>query len=96
MRPAAAPRVELGAQAPGLVVMLDQAGRTIASLEDRVDALTAALAEERQQRAELERLLAQLRSALDTPYVAPQTGAPVDTWAHATDPARPRDESPRR
>lgn len=87
----AAPRVDLGAQAPGLVVMLDAAGRTIAGLEDRVDQLTAALVAERQQRAELEQLLAQLRHSVDTPHVDPQPPAAPDTWAHATDPARPRD-----
>lgn len=47
----------------GLVVMLDAAGRTIADLEQRVEQLATALVAERQQRAELEALLAELRSA---------------------------------
>lgn len=82
----------LGAQAPGLVVMLDQAGRTIATLEDRVEALTAALDAERAQRADLEQLLAQARAAMvDTRRVDPQTDASTDTRPHATDPARPRE-----
>lgn len=76
---------------PGLVMLLEHAGRTIGDLEDRVEQLTAALAAERQQRAELERLLAQLRRGADTPRVDPQTDASPDTWDHATAPARPRD-----
>lgn len=57
------PVVEHGA---GLVVMLDAAGRTIATLEQRVEQLTAALLAERQERQRLTELLEELRHGANT------------------------------
>lgn len=80
------------AQAPGLTHMLELAGRTIAQLEDRVEQLTTALGAERQQRAEVEALLARLRTApaggVDTGDVDPLGPRVTETVAHETDPAR--------
>lgn len=51
--------------APGLIIMLEAAGRTIAGLEARVEQLDADLVAERQERAALEDLLVELRTQPD-------------------------------
>lgn len=63
------PRLHQAQQSPGLVVMLDAAGRTIAGLEDRVDQLTAHIA---QLEKANESLRAHLAQATDTARVDPQ------------------------
>lgn len=64
----------------GLVVMLDAAGRTITALEQRVDALTRALNAEREERAELARLLQEARN---TCSIHPDETDSPDDGAHA-------------
>lgn len=73
--------------APGLVVMLEQAGRTIGVLEARIDVLTEALDEERAARRRLAELLASARSTAahaDTPDVDPSRPSRPDTLPHET------------
>lgn len=80
-----------GPTAPGLVIMLEHAGRTIGVLEDRVDQLTAALEQERTERHRLAALLAAARSRAeqpDTRDVDPPSPDTTDTRPHAPDPAQ--------
>lgn len=72
-------RARLGAEAPGLVVMLDLAGATIAGLEDRIGLLEDALAAERAERRRTEALLDELRRDLARREAAhPSDTADVD------------------
>lgn len=82
-------RVHLGADAAGLVVMLDVAGRMVGGLEDRVALLEDALAAERRERARAEGLLARLRAYADTPDDRPPGTDGGDDGRHEPDPARP-------
>lgn len=73
----------------GLVVMLDAAGRTIAQLEEQVDRLARAVAEERQLRLELTELLRAARegaATADVPQPFTQGGEDC-AHDHPTDPA---------
>lgn len=82
-------RGRLGANAPGLVVMLDLAGQTIAALEDRVNLLEEALVAERRERSRVEAMLDELRRQagreaedLDTANVDPSSPGPADNDRH--------------
>lgn len=84
-----APRLTLGNEAAGLVVMLDAAGRTIAELEHQVERLGQALAEERQQRRELADLLAAARQTAATADVPPSFTDGGEDETHDRPPATP-------
>jgi prefoldin subunit 5 len=66
----------------GLVVMLDAAGRTIATLEQRVEQLTAALLAERQERQRLTELLEELRQGANTTDVPHDTPGGAENGDH--------------
>lgn len=70
---------ESATQAAGLVYLLDAAGRTIASLEQRIEGLEAALSAERAEREALTAALAGLRAdTADVPPSGPTSGEHVD------------------
>lgn len=75
-------RTRLGAEAAGLVVMLDVAGVLVATLEDRVATLEEALDAERAERAAAEELLARLRAYDDTAHVTPPRPPSGDDEEH--------------
>lgn len=80
----------LAQEAPGLVVLLEAAGRTIHGLERRVDALEGQLAAEREERALLEGLLEEARQqAPDNAGVRPSACHHGETCQH--DHAAPSD-----